>query len=61
MLIKDINIDAAFKVAWAGFFQMGKFIYTNSEAWSSTFINTKLVRLDITFASDNQYAILCLK
>ena len=61
MLIEEINIDTAFKVAWAGFLHMGKFTYTNSEAWSSTFINTKLIRSDITFASNNQHAIFCLK
>ena len=38
--IEEINIDAAFKVAWAGFLRMGEFTYTNSEARSSTFINT---------------------
>ena len=40
---------------------IGEFTYTNFEAWLSIFINTKLTHSDITFASDNQYAVFCPK
>ena len=59
--IEEINIDTAFKVAWAGFLRLGEITYSNAEAQAPTFVNTKLTRSDITFAEDNQQAILRLK
>ena len=50
ILIGDLNIDTAFKVAWAGFLRMGEFTYTNAKAQAQTFVNTKLTRSDITFS-----------
>lgn len=59
--IEELNIDTAFKVAWAGFLRMGEFTYTGAEAKANTFINTKLTRSDITFSDRDQHAILRLK
>lgn len=59
--ILDVNIDTAFKVAWAGFLRMGEFTYTHIEAQARTFIDIGLTRSDITFADDNLHAILRLK
>lgn len=59
--IKELNVDAAFKVAWAGFFRMGEITYTDAEVQSTIFVSTKLIRSDITFSDGNQHAILRLK
>ena len=59
--IEDLNIDTAFKVAWAGFLRMGEFTYTNAESQARTFANTRLTRSDITFSEGDQHAILRLK
>ena len=48
--LEDLNIDTAFKAAWASFVQMGEFIYTSAEAQARTFVDTKLTRSDITFS-----------
>ena len=42
--IEEINIDAAFKVTWAGFFRLGEITYSNTEAQAPTFVDTKLTR-----------------
>ena len=60
-LLVKVNIDAAFKVAWAGFLCIRKFTYTKRKAQSSTFINTSLTCSDIIFSDGNQHAILRLK
>lgn len=60
--IEELNIDTAFKVAWAGFLRLGEITYTpRKEAQAPTFKDTNITRSDITFASDNQHAILRLK
>lgn len=59
--IEELNIDTAFKVAWAGFLRMGEFTYTDTEAQSRVFARTKLTRSDITFSDGDQHAILRLK
>lgn len=59
--IEELNIDTAFKVAWAGFLWMGEFTYTNAEFQTRTFVDTKLTRSDITFSDEDQHAILRLK
>ena len=59
--IEDLNIDTAFKVAWAGFLRMGEFTYTDAESQARTFADTKLTRSDITFSEGDQHAILRLK
>ena len=54
-------MDAAFKVAWAGFMTMVELTYTAAEAKNATFAETGLTRSDISFAEGDQYAILRLK
>ncbi len=59
--ITDLNVDTAFRVAWAGFMRMGELTYTATEAKKATFAETGLTRSDISFAEGDQYAILRLK
>lgn len=59
--IQDLNIDTAFKVAWAGFLRMDEFTYTHTEAQARTFIDIGLTHSDITFADNLSHAILRLK
>ena len=59
--IEELNIDTAFKVAWAGFLRMGEFTYTEAEAQLQIFTHTKLTQSDITFSEGDQHAILRLK
>lgn len=59
--VTDVNIDTAFKVAWAGFMRLGELIYTAADAKKATFAETGLTRSDISFAEGDQYAILRLK
>ncbi len=59
--IMDLNVDTAFKVAWAGFMRMGELTYTAAEAKKAAFAETSLTRLDISFAVEDQYATLRLK
>lgn len=59
--IEELNIDTAFKVAWAGFLRMGEFTYTSMEAQACIFRDTKLTRSDITFSESDQHAIVRLK
>ena len=59
--IEDLNIDTAFKVAWAGFLRMGELTYTSAEAQAQTFVDNKLTRSDINFSEGDQHAILRLK
>lgn len=61
LTIEDLNIDTAFKVAWAGFMRMGELTYTAAELKKDSFKDTKLTRSDISFAEGNQYATLRLK
>lgn len=61
LTVTDLNIDTAFKVAWAGFMRLGEITYTAAEAKKPTFAETKLTRSDISFAEGDQYAILRLK
>ncbi len=59
--ITDLNVNTAFKVAWAGFMRMGELTYKAAEAKKATFAETGLTRSDISFAEGDQYAILRLK
>lgn len=61
MDLDKLNIDVAFKVAWAGFLQLGKITYTGTELKKASFSKTKVTRLDVSFAEGNQYAVLRLK
>ncbi len=60
--LQDLNINTAFKVAWAGFLRMGEFTYTKIELTNrKLFIITKLTRSVITFSQNDQHVILRLK
>ncbi len=61
LAVTDLNVDTAFKVAWAGFMRIGELIYTTAEAKKATFAETSLTKSDISFAESDQYAILRLK
>ena len=57
----DFNIDAAFKIAWAGFLRLGEITYSPADLKKSSFINLKVTRSDVRFAENDQYAVLRLK
>lgn len=59
--INDLNLDAAFKVAWAGFMRLGELTYTHAEKIHSSFRDLHLTRSDITFSEHDQYVTLRLK
>lgn len=59
--IEDFNTDAAFKIAWAGFPRMGEITYTAAQAKKTSFSSIKATRSDISFAEDDEYAVLRLK
>ena len=59
--VTDLNVDKAFKVAWAGLMRMGELTYTAAEAKKAKFAETSLTRSDISFAESDPYAILRLK
>lgn len=48
--VTDLNIDIAFKVAWAGFMRIGELSYTAAEAKKAAFAETGLTRSDISSA-----------
>ncbi len=58
LLITDLNVYTAFKVAWAGFMRIRKLTYRVAEAKKATFAETGLTRSNISFAEGDQYAIL---
>lgn len=59
--LDELNLDVAFKIAWAGFLQMEEFTYSLADLKKGNFQNTKLTRSDIVFSEDYQYATLRLK
>lgn len=59
--ITDLNLNTAFKVAFAGFLRSGEFTYSLADVKSKTFPHTGLTRSDITFGERDQYAVLRLK
>lgn len=61
MSINKLNIYAAFKIAWAGFMQLGELFYTEAEKQSAFFKDLHLIRSDVTFSESDQYATLRLK
>ena len=61
LTVNNLNIDTTFKVAWAGFMQLGKITYTVAEAKKALFKDIRLTKSDISFAKGDQYAILRLK
>lgn len=61
MTINDLNLDTAFKVAWAGFMRLGEITYTEPEKRADSFKDLHLTRSDITFSENDQYATWRLK
>jgi integrase len=60
--IDDVNFDTTFKIAWAGFLRLDEITYTTSDLKKkAAFIAIKTTRSDISFAENDQYAILRLK
>ena len=60
--LHDLNIDTAFKIAWAGFLYMEEFTYTKMEPGNrKLFSGAKLTRSDITFSENDQNVVLRLK
>lgn len=59
--LDDLNLETAFKVAWAGFVRLGELTYTAGEKASPSFKELHLTRSDITFSERDQYATLRLK
>ena len=57
----DLNIDAAFTLAFAGFLRMGEITHTATELKSKAFCQTKATRADITIAKDQSSMIFLLK
>jgi hypothetical protein len=61
-IIDDVNFDTTFKIAWAGFLRLDEITYTTSDLKKkAAFIAIKTTRSDISFAENDQYAILRLK
>jgi hypothetical protein len=59
--LNDLNASVALLVAWAGFLRIGEITYNIPPSRDPTFTATKITRSDITFAVNDQYAILRLK
>lgn len=60
--LEDLNINAAFKIALAGFLLLGEITYIASELKKrSIFAETHATRFDISFAEGDQYTVLRLK
>ena len=49
----DYNVDAAFKLAFAGFLRIGEFTHTRAREISQSFAASGLTRSDLTFSSDH--------
>lgn len=58
MTINDLNLNTAFKVAWAGFMRLGEITYTDPKKRADSFKDLHLICSDITFSENDQYATL---
>ena len=58
--IDDVNLDAAFKVAFAGFLRSGEFLH-DDRLQRRTAEQTKLTRSDVTFGENDEHVLLRLK
>lgn len=54
-------MDTTFKIGWASFMRMEELTYVAAKAKKATFADIGLIRLHISFAERDQYAILWLK
>ncbi len=59
--MNKLNLHIVFKVAWAGFMQLGEIIYTKAVKHYALFKNLHLTCFNITFSKNNQYTTLKLK
>lgn len=60
--LDSLNFNAAIKVAFAGFLRTSELTYEERDLQNQgIFQNTKLQRRDITFADDDEHAILLLR
>ena len=57
--IEHLNIDTAFKLAFAGFLRMGEYTYTAAQAKCKAFQSKQLTRSDVSFFPS--HAVLRLK
>jgi integrase len=58
--VNSLNINAAFKLAFAAFLRSGEFTY-DDRLDSRTFVNTTLTRSDVTFSDSYDHLVLRLK
>ena len=60
-LILKVNTNAAFCLAFTGYFCIGEIFYTNKQRSELLFIVTKATRLDIQFSPFRDYLTFCFK
>jgi hypothetical protein len=61
-VVRILNFDTAFKVAFVGFFRLGEIVYSTAETRNTTtFQATKLTRQDVRFFNKGQYVTIRLK
>lgn len=51
--LDELNIDAAFKVAWAGILRLEEITYTGTELKKALFLKTRVTRSNDLFAEGN--------
>lgn len=59
--LNKLNIGKIFKLAWVNFLHQIKITYINTKFRKALFPKTKVIKLDISFAKNNQYIILLIK
>jgi hypothetical protein len=61
MNVDNVNLNAVFIIAWAGFLRLGEIIYTCKNLAKTSFIAVKTTRSDVSFVENDQYVVLRLK
>ena len=59
--VNDLNLDTVFKVALAGFMQLGKITYTDGEKMGDSFQELHLTRFDIIFSEKRPIRYLAVE
>ena len=59
--VDELNVEIAFKVAWAGSRRLGEITYTGTDLKNASFSQTSVTESDILLAEEDQYAVLRLK
>lgn len=54
--IHDLNIDKAFKLAWANFMRLRELTYTERDKESTSFKDLHVMCFNITFSESDRYA-----